>query len=298
MRPINIKDLTRVYDEIHGKGAFDIWEKEANNHLGKIKKLSQSGRKNYLNRHNHWGKLYSALSALSFGKCWYSESPANSNEWEIEHFRPKLKSKDEKGKILRNDGYWWLSFYWKNFRLAGTLVNKVRRDRFKIDGKPFGKGNFFPLDFTGGAVIAVPYDNHCGCETTYLLDPVTPRDTQYISFDENGDAIENADPINDSFNFKRAELSIYFYGLNHTPIATARKQIWESCKNEIELAHNYYKNKAILQKLRDTYIEQCFNKIFEMSRPDKPYTSVVYAYVRYKKKDYPWLEGLYEVISK
>lgn len=298
MRPININNLSTIYDEINGNGAFSRWETDANSHLEKLKAMSHSNRKKYLNRHNHWAKLYPALSKLSHGKCWYSESPANSSEWEIEHFRPKLKSKAEDGKVLRNDGYWWLSYYWKNFRLAGTLVNKVRRDRFKVDGKPYGKGNFFPLDFTAGSVIAVPYDLHCGCETTYLLDPVNPRDTQYISFDGNGEAIENADQIDDDFNFKRANLSIYFYGLNHTPIVNARKQIWESCKNEIELAHNYYKNKSIPQKLRDTYIENCYNKIFEMSRVDKPYSSVVFSYVRSKRHDYKWLEGLYEVISK
>jgi len=298
MRAIDINSLSVEYDKIHGNGAFSKWEKEAEIHLEKLKKMSHSARRKYLNRHNHWARLYPALSNLSHGKCWYSESPANSSEWEIEHYRPKLKSKNEDGKIIRGDGYWWLSYYWKNFRLAGTLVNKVRRDRFKIDGKPYGKGNFFPLDLDNGGVIAVPYDNHCGCETTYLLDPIVPRDTQYISFDENGDAIENADPDDDDFNFRRASLSIYFYGLNHTPLVQKRKEIWEACKNEIEIAHNYYKNKAIPQKLRETYIEQCYNTIFNMSRHNKPYSSVVFAYIRHKKQDYKWLDGLYEVISK
>lgn len=298
MRPININNLSSAFDEINGKGAFSKWEKEAEVHLEKLKKMSRSGRSKYLNRHNHWGKLYTALSKLSYGKCWYSEAPANSSEWEIEHYRPKMKSKAEDGKIIRSDGYWWLSYYWKNFRLAGTLVNKVRRDRFQIDGKPFGKGNFFPLDFSQGGVMAKPYDNHCGCETTYLLDPIAPRDTQYIAFDENGEAFENADRDDDDFNYKRATLSIYFYGLNHTPVVIARKQIWESCKNEIELAHNYFKNKSIPQKLRETYIENCYNRIFEMSRQDKPYSSVVFSYIRQKRNDYKWLDGLYDVISK
>jgi hypothetical protein len=298
MRPINISDLPKVFDEIYGKDAFDSWEKDADAHLEKIKKMSHSARKTYLNRHNHWTKLYSALSVLSHGKCWYSESPANSSEWEIEHFRPKLRSKAENGVVLRSDGYWWLSFYWKNFRLAGTLVNKVRRDRFQIDGKPFGKGNFFPLDFSGGGVVAQPFDIHCAVETTYLLDPIVPRDTKYISFNKRGEAVENADEINDPFNFQRAKLSIYFYGLNHTPVVNARKQIWETCKNEIELAHNYYKNIAIQKKLRDLYIDQCYTKLFELSRADKAYSSVVYSYIKFKKSDYGWLEDLYEVISK
>lgn len=298
MRAININSLSQEFDKIHGNGSFTLWESEADAHLEKLKTMSHSAKSKYLNRHNHWGKLYPALSALSFDKCWYSESPANSSEWEIEHYRPKLKSKSEEGTIIRSDGYWWLSYYWKNFRLAGTLVNKVRRDRFQIDGKPYGKGNFFPLDLNNGGIIAVPYDTHCGCETAFLLDPIVPRDTQYISFDENGDAIENADQSEDEFNYKRATLSIYFYGLNHTPVVKARKEIWETCKNEIELAHNYFKNKSIPQKLRDTYIEQCYNTLFDMSRSHKPYSSVVFAYVRYKKKDYQWLDGLYEVISK
>ena len=86
--------------------------------------------------------------------------------------------------------------------------------------------------------------------------------------------------------------------LNHTPLVQKRKEIWETCKNEIEIAHNYYKNKSIPQKLRETYIEQCYNTIFNMSRHNKPYSSVVFAYVRHKKQDYKWLDGLYEVISK
>ncbi|ALM50136.1 hypothetical protein AMR72_15275 [Flavobacterium psychrophilum] len=299
MRPINIKDLAISFDEIKGKGAFENWEKEAEKHLAKLKAMSHSARKTYLNRNNHWSKLYPALSKLSHGKCWYSESPANSSEWEIEHYRPKLKSKAENGDILRTDGYWWLSYHWKNFRLAGTLVNKIRRDRFQIDGKPYGKGNFFPIDLTAdGCVVASPYDDHCGCETTYLLDPINPRDTKYIGFDSNGDAIENANELEDSFNFKRAKLSIYFYGLNHKPVVIARRQIWETCKNEIELAHNYWKNTHIPQKQREIYIDQCYERIFLMSRGDKPYSSVVHSYVRHKKKEYTWLEDLLEVISR
>src|SRR5688500_8564147 len=101
MRPINIKDLAVAFDEIKGKGSFARWEKEADAHLAKLKGMSHSARKKYLNRNNHWAKLYAALSKLSNGKCWYSEAPANSSEWEIEHYRPKLKSKAEHGNILR-----------------------------------------------------------------------------------------------------------------------------------------------------------------------------------------------------
>src|SRR5690606_24963315 len=211
-------------------------------------------------------------SELSGNKCWYSEAPENSSEWEIEHYRPKAQSRKEDGVIIRDDGYWWLSYKWENFRLAGSLVNKLRKDRFEVGSSVYGKGNFFPL-LTDA--IAQPDDFLCNLEHPVLIDPIKANDVTLISFDCNGEVYPTFDELENPINYKRALLSIKFYGLDHTPIQRSRLKIWKKCQTVLDRTNNYIKFHNPTPIEINIKIAETYDELVSLMKKTEPYTMVV-----------------------
>lgn len=290
MRFIPIDDLEEVYNDLNGADSFNDWIKTADDHLTEIRALAPKKRGKYWSANNHWKELYTTLSRLSGHKCWYSESPENSSEWEIEHYRPKALSKNEKGEKIREDGYWWLSYKYKNYRLAGSLVNKLRNDRFTNEYKVIGKGNYFPLEEDSD--IAIPEDEFCTDEKPLLLDPTKARDCTLLSFDQNGDVFPTFGKIDNELLFKKADISIRYYGLDHSPIKRGRKKVWEKCATIVEPTKNFIKTYITKQKAIDDKIEKCYHQLALLARKKEPYSMVVSSFVKekIKDKDYSWLE--------
>src|ERR1700730_11100098 len=65
-----------------------------------------------------WGEIKDKLLEMSHGKCWYSEAPDSVSDWHVDHFRPKGRALDE--DKTPHEGYAWLAFDWKNYRIAGS----------------------------------------------------------------------------------------------------------------------------------------------------------------------------------
>lgn len=295
MRHIPIHNLQEEFDELKGTGAFELWKENASKHLEKIASLSPDERSSYWRNNNIWMELYPALSRLSGNKCWYTES--KDTEYSVDHFRPKALSKNHDGKEIHEFGYWWLSYRWENFRLACSLVNLLRKDRFTDDEEVYGKGNFFPLDLDNGTIANVG-DQFCLCERRLLLDPTIASDTEKISFDQNGEPYptytleENSD-----YNLK-GKFSIKYYGLKHRPFIRERAKIWANCNNLVEVTNNYLKVNIENQDLVVSKMEECYNKLVEMGNYRSPYSMVVKNYLIIKKKDpnYEWLDNVLRVI--
>ena len=297
MRYIDIRDFQETFNRLNPDTNFQTWLEQANRHLDIIRPLSREERSIYWSRNNHWRHLYSTLSELSGDKCWYSESPENSSEWEIEHYRPKAQSKNEDGVVIRDDGYWWLSYSWGNLRLAGSLVNKLRKDRFDNNGSVYGKGNFFPL-LTD--TIAQPEDEICNCEYPTLIDPINSNDVILISFDSNGQVYPTFQESENSINFKRAILSIQFYGLDHKPIERGRIKVWEKCQKIVDITNNYIKYHGLNPLQINEKISEAYNELVSLTRKTEPYSMVVKCFIREKSKDkdsYPWLEHINQVLQ-
>ncbi|GAB3224199.1 hypothetical protein [Spirosoma arcticum] len=294
MRVIPLEDLKEVFDGLEGNttGSFAAWLIKAEFHLNLIRPMSKKARSNHWAKNNIWSELYPALSQLSGHKCWYSEAPESSSEWEIEHYRPKAESKNEYGIVIRQDGYWWLSYNWKNFRLAGSLINKLRKDRFEKGGEVYGKGNFFPLE--NNENVAEPEDVECDIERPLLIDPIKPRDVTLISFDENGEPYPTYN-VDDSVLYnKKAIMSIKYYGLQHTPLNRGRSKVWSNCETIVSKAHNYIKNNINDEDRRNDKIDECYLQLSKYTKKTEPYTMVVRNYVREKIKDdnYSWLSAV------
>jgi len=77
---------------------------------------------------------------MSHGKCWYSEAPDAVSDWHVDDYRSKKRTLDE--DKTEYDGYHWLAFDWKNYRIAGSFPNSPHKDG---EGVTRGKWDYFPL---------------------------------------------------------------------------------------------------------------------------------------------------------
>jgi hypothetical protein len=168
-----------------------------------------------------WGELKSWLLEISHRKCWFSEARDSFSHLDVEHYRPKNASKNLDG-TERGEGYWWLAFDWKNFRICGNVGNRK-------------KGAFFPLRERTHQATAL--DRNIDDEFPYLLDPTRIEDPLLLCFDENGDV--KPVPGLDAWSTERVEESIKRYKLrDHEPLMEARRDVWSKCAREVNRCQN------------------------------------------------------------
>ena len=162
-----------------------------------------------------WGELKGWLLSLSHQKCWFSEAKDCFSHWDVEHFRPKKSAKDEDG--TEYDGYWWLAFDWRNFRICGNAGNRK-------------KGTYFPLG-AGSHRVVNPSDD-LRQENPLLLDPADADDPNLLSFNVLGKAIPASDL--DEWDKVRVNYSIQRCNLDFGPLEDKRKVVWNDCWHHIE----------------------------------------------------------------
>ncbi|WP_125721918.1 hypothetical protein [Pseudoalteromonas rubra] len=153
-------------------------------------------------------------------KCWYTEAEDSISPIHVDHFRPK-------GRVTnldksRESGYWWLSFNWKNYVIAGHLINSK-------------KGDLFPI--LKGETRATPNcpEAQLKLEGAVLIDPLTDQ-TRLISYDRDDDGCIAvlAGGIDEIEKFK-AEKTIEILGLNRLDkLNQKRGKKWDECLAEIE----------------------------------------------------------------
>ena len=164
-----------------------------------------------------WGDLKDWLLGLSKQKCWFSEAKDCFQDWDVEHFRPKSSAKNLDGS--EREGYWWLSFDWKNMRVCGRVGNNK-------------KGMFFPL---GSEFAASSGNRDTDEEVPYLLDPIVKADCALLSFNRLGEAVPA--PGADVWSTKRVNMSVQRYKLDYDKLELQPETIWEICValvNEIQ----------------------------------------------------------------
>ena len=158
------------------------------------------------------------LRDLSKKKCWYSEARDCCSHWHVDHFRPKNEVKDLDGNAY--EGYWWLAFSWRNYRLSGAISNTVKSSKFPM---------------ADGYWCAGPRDD-LEEESPYLLDPTDPADIGLITFTSNG-VPQPCDDLQ-SLNKTRVKESIKILKLKHKYLVEARKECWQECERKVNKARN------------------------------------------------------------
>jgi hypothetical protein len=143
--------------------------------------LPPEGRADFIKKKQRiWQDFAGYLSKMSYGKCWYSESPDPQSFFDVDHFRPKLRTK--RSDTETDGGYEWLAFSWDNYRLSANRSNRLNTNHETAETE--GKGDWFPL--LEGSKKAC-WDDQCeDTELPVLLDPVKQEDVRLIEVLETG----------------------------------------------------------------------------------------------------------------
>jgi uncharacterized protein (TIGR02646 family) len=110
----------------------------------------------------------SALIEAQHGKCCFCESVIKI-DGDVEHFRPKKGSRQDKDALLKKPGYYWLAYNWENLLLCCKPCNS----RYK--------GNLFPL--VDPSKRARSHGDQIDDEEPLFIHPVYDDPTQHITFD-------------------------------------------------------------------------------------------------------------------
>lgn len=164
-------------------------------------------------------RLLDWLTGLHHRKCWYSEARESVSSYHVDHFRPKGRA----AQMDRSErpGYWWLTFDWKNYRLAGQLLNVKKRD-------------LFPVQMPGFASPEMPPSLQA--EGPLLIDPLG-NDAWFVSFErvDDGECIATPSPGLAPKNDERVKLTVEVLGLNRLRLLNKnRADIWDKCMERIQ----------------------------------------------------------------
>lgn len=220
-----------------------------------------------------WTELKDWLSQHNFDKCWFSEARDCFSHKQIEHFRPKKSARDLDGND--REGYWWLAFDWRNFRICGGVGNAK-------------KGAYFPVRV--GTNPATSANRNTDDEIYLLLDPTVLADTLMLSFTEGGRAVPA--PECEDWGKLRVEKSIERYKLNdHPPLSRARSGVWNLCRvkiDEIQVLMMECQRNQTAAKM--TKLNSKLEELRSMTHPRAEFSAVATACIQQAQKT--WLTKL------
>ncbi len=205
-----------------------------------------------------WGALKDWLLERSDQKCWFSEAKDGFQDWDVEHFRPKLSAMNLDGK--EREGYWWLSCDWRNLRICGRVGNNKKR-------------TIFPL---GSDYAADSHNRDVDEEVPYLLDPINGTDCALLSFNQLGEAVPG--PGLDEWSKLRVRTSVQCYKLDYDKLELQRRTLWETCvalRNEIQnLMLEQSKRPGAAKKAR---IEEKMKQLAALTYRSSPFSGTAIA---------------------
>lgn len=225
-------------------------------------------RKQYIKDHSSaWTAVRGQLSAMSDGKCWYSEAKEAVSRYQIDHFRPHGRSKQAAKTYA--DGYCWLAFDIENFRLAGMLCNTVNQE---YSEESVGKGDWFPLvDPAARATLAT---RNIKAETPILLDPTDPEDPGRLWFQDDGSVV--ADPDLDEDVRLNVETAIRCLGLRQSMLNGRRRSVLRRCRRTIERYKKVDRTaKGVRTPTESAVLEEARSELLAMSAPAAEFAAAV-----------------------
>lgn len=167
--------------------------------------------------------LKSSLRKLFNDKCAYCESKINTaaTTGDLDHFRPRNGARGY-DKNFSPEHYWWLTYEWNNLYHSCPVCNRYKATWFPLNSKP--------------AKIRATYEEIIQKEKPLLIDPCNDEPNQYLTFDNQGNAI----PLNE-----KGKVTIEILKLNREELVFSR---FEAIKEEFNnwerilkiFNHNYY----------------------------------------------------------
>jgi len=243
-----------------------------------LERFSPEDRKDYIKKKGQiWRDFAPYLSQMSHGKCWYSESNDPQSFFDIDHFRPKLKSKRSE-KQKNDSGYEWLAFNWRNFRYSAICSNRLstNADTNKIDGK----GSWFPL--MADSPKSTWSQRVTRLEKAVLLDPVKKSDIVLIEAKLDG-RMGPVSKIN-KLNKYRVDESCKCYGLNLPRIISARLRLIREIDELLDVLGDLLEiseevSPCISKKLSNSIIK-LREILYEKMQPKSPYSTTAIARIK------------------
>jgi hypothetical protein len=257
------------------------WTERAEGALKSVSEATDDRRSDEVNKHRDvWAVLKPELAKVMHNKCWYTESKQVGTDTDVDHFRPKNSVKG----IVRADtgekhaGYWWRAFDPMNYRYSCIVANRLRRD--VESGMVGGKGDEFPL--WNEAVRAWTPGDSCDDEQPLLIDPCNAAEVAYITFSENGEAVERYKEENQRLLHTKANASIRLYHLNHNEFVKERIKIRDEITKHVDDAKRYYQ--TLGKPDADADNEHAYNRAIEQLRQfcsiSAPFSSFAIAMLR------------------
>jgi hypothetical protein len=222
-----------------------------------------------------WSSLKPALKRIVGDKCWYTEAPQKGTDTDVDHFRPKnaVRNARRPDTNERHPGYWWRAFDPSNYRYSCIVANRRRHD--EETDHTGGKGEEFPI-WDESQRAWCPEDD-CRNEQPLLIDPCDPADVALITFAENGEATERHSESAKPRLYKKAQLSIELYHLNHSDFVKARIEIRDKLRQPIEDAQWYYQKLDTADVQTQNAYKRAIQQLREACNERAPFSSFAVA---------------------
>ncbi len=214
-----------------------------------------------------WSDVRGELEAMSFGKCWYTESCDAASRNQTDHYRPHGRAKQAEGQFA--EGYCWLAFDIENYRIIGVLANTQNRE---YSEETVGKGIWFPL--ADPEKRATLQNRDIAGETPLLLDPTDISDTVKIVFWDNGEAHPDTH-LNDD---ERAivDNAIVRMGIRQRMLNDARRKKWRDCIRTIEKYTRFLRKPKGHRSVEESAtIEELAQELITMASAESEFSATV-----------------------
>lgn len=194
-----------------------------------LETLPPDERVAFIKKKSHvWTGFKRYLSKMSYGKCWYSESPDPQSFFDVDHFRPKSEAQRDEG-VPKDSGYPWLAFDWDNFRYSAGRSNRYSTDE-KAE-EVVGKGSWFPL--CHGSPCASWDNRTLTAERPVLLDPTDVDDMGLVKIGSAGSVEPSGFCVGS--NRERVAKSVKYYGLDLPALKEARLQVMREVQEMLDV---------------------------------------------------------------
>jgi hypothetical protein len=190
--------------------------------IAKVKaKRKHASRSKYIKRYGSWVLLKKWLSQVSDDKCWYCETRSTRAPLDVDHFRPKLGVTVDGVELPGNDGYYWLAYDWRNFRLSCQRCNRPEKNDTDILR---GKANEFPLrnELNRCTLPTAPLT----AEEPRFLDPCKRADCELLAHGVDGEVKPFA--AKGTWENERARYSIDQLGFNDWNTPEDKRRQWQT----------------------------------------------------------------------
>jgi len=168
-------------------------------------------------------RVKDSLKELFHGKCAYCESDLRGQGGELDHFRPKSAASNLKGDKQYSDHYGWFFYEWKNHFLACVSCNRSKRNLFPVDGPR--------------APVLSSWEEACGSESAFLLDPCLDFPERHLRFDHAGRVFSRT---------KRGQATIDVLNLNRSDLVDARREKFQRCGDMLEALRQGSENISVI----------------------------------------------------